>query len=94
MRYWPGHTPGGGGWEVGYEEVENRDVFRLQPAVRAEQRGGDRHTDRLVTSDSQWPPQRKRGLSESPPQDRKHSPCFGAMGPLLPHVLPWENCLS
>ena len=26
MRYWPGHTPGGGGWEVGYEEVENRRV--------------------------------------------------------------------
>lgn len=79
---------------MGFEEVESRDEFPLDPAVRAEKQGVDRHSDRLGTSDPQWPPERKRGLAESPPQDREHSPCFGATGPLLAHVLPCENCLS
>lgn len=79
---------------MGYEEAESGDEFRLETVVRAEKQGGDRHTDRLVTSNPQWPPERKRGLAESPPQERKHSPCLGATGPLVPHVLPCENCLS
>ena len=89
---------------MGCEEAESRDEFRLEPeqrrvpfgacGVRAEKQGGDRHTDRLVTSNPQWPPERKRGLAESPPQERKLSPCFGAVEPLVSHVLPCENCLS
>lgn len=60
----------------GLEEVESRDEFPLTPAVRAEKQGLDRHSDRLGTSDPQWPPERKRGLADRL-QDRKHSPALG-----------------
>ena len=85
------------GWRVGRGLRRSRKQRRVPFGAfgaYAEKQGGDRHTDRLVTSNPQWPPERKRGLAESPPQERKHSPCFGAMGPLVPQVLPCKNCLS
>ena len=76
---------------MGYEGVESRDKFLLEPAGRAEKQGGDRHTDPLVPSDPQWPTERKGAGRSHPHRRESTSP---AAGPHVPPVLPYGNCLS
>lgn len=68
---------------MGFEEVESRDEFPLDPAVRAEKQGVDRHSDRLGNLRPSVAPREEKRAGRIAPTGQKAQPLLRGHGATL-----------